>query len=65
MSTSTLEEMRKDLSLVDNKFTETAKIAAIATKYGIKQAGRQKMSAEVAKLIVEKIRVIRQIAANS
>lgn len=56
---ATLEELRTDLKLIESKFTETVRIASIATKYGLKQAGRTKMSGELTQLIVEKIREIR------
>jgi hypothetical protein len=55
----TLEELRSDLKVVENKFAETGKIALIAAKYGLKAAGRTKMSSEVTQLILEKIRAIR------
>ena len=54
-----LDELRNDLKVVENKFAETTKIALIAAKYGLKAAGRQKMSADLTQLIVEKIRAIR------
>lgn len=55
-----IDELRKDLKIVDNKFTETSTIATLANKYGVKQAGRVKMSAQVAENIVKTIRKLKE-----
>lgn len=54
-----LEQLRKDLSMVENKYTETSKIATIASAYGVKPAGRQKMSTETAQIILQQIKKAR------
>jgi hypothetical protein len=47
----TINELRNDRDLVENKFTETRKVKEIAAKYGVKEAGRVKMVSETVEVL--------------
>ena len=57
-----LMQLRADMAVTNNKFSETSKITEIAKKYGVKSAGRNKMVAEVTKAISAQIRSLVKIS---
>lgn len=55
-TTDKLSQLRADRAVIENKFSETATIASVAAKYGVKKAGRNKMIQETSEAILAQIK---------
>jgi len=59
-SSEMLTQLRADRAVLENKFSETATIANVAEKYGVKKAGRNKMIQETSEKILAQIQELRK-----